>query len=60
MWPAPSRTTRRPAVPPSRARRFRPRLEALEGRWVPSAGALDPTFGSNGLVTIGGLVRFLF
>src|SRR5262245_9420003 len=30
--------------------KFRPRLERLEDRSVPSAGALDPTFGSGGLV----------
>src|SRR5262249_54947341 len=30
---------------------FRPRLEALEDRWMLSAGALDPTFGSGGTVT---------
>src|SRR5262249_44622586 len=29
---------------------FRPRLEALEGRCVPTAGALDPTFGAGGKV----------
>src|SRR5690242_21919236 len=28
-----------------------PRLEALEDRCLLSAGALDPTFGSGGLVT---------
>jgi uncharacterized delta-60 repeat protein len=31
--------------------RFRPRLEALEDRCVPSAGALDTSFGSGGAVT---------
>jgi uncharacterized delta-60 repeat protein len=30
---------------------FRPRLEVLEDRSVPSAGALDPTFGNGGTVT---------
>jgi uncharacterized delta-60 repeat protein len=30
---------------------FRPRLEALEDRYVPSGGALDPTFGTGGLVS---------
>jgi uncharacterized delta-60 repeat protein len=34
--------------PPSR---FRPRLEALEDRFVPSGGVLDPTFGSGGIVS---------
>ena len=33
------------------ANRFRPRLEALEDRCLMSAGALDPTFGSGGVVT---------
>src|SRR5262245_44683704 len=31
--------------------RFRPRLEVLEDRCVPSAGALDTTFGTGGMVT---------
>ena len=32
--------------------RYRPALEALEGRALPSAaGALDPSFGTAGLVT---------
>jgi len=30
---------------------FRPRLEALDDRCLPSGGVLDPTFGSGGLVT---------
>src|SRR5262245_24661714 len=30
---------------------FAPRLELLENRLVPSAGALDPTFGTGGKVT---------
>jgi uncharacterized delta-60 repeat protein len=30
---------------------FQPRLEALEDRYLLSAGALDPTFGSGGTVT---------
>jgi uncharacterized delta-60 repeat protein len=30
--------------------RFRPRLESLEDRRLPSGGVLDPTFGSGGLV----------
>ena len=33
------------------ATRFRPNLELLEDRWLPSGGALDPSFGSGGLVT---------
>src|SRR5438105_749409 len=32
-------------------RRARLALEALEDRSLPSAGALDPTFGTGGLVT---------
>jgi uncharacterized delta-60 repeat protein len=51
MWPFSPRTTRlsKPArgVPPSR----QPRLEALEDRCLLSSGALDPTFGSGGIVT---------
>jgi hypothetical protein len=31
--------------------RFRPRLEALEDRYLLSGGVLDPTFGSCGIVT---------
>ena len=31
--------------------RFRPRLEALDDRCLPSGGVLDPTFGSGGMVT---------
>lgn len=34
----------------SPSRTFRPRLELMEDRSVPSAGALDPTFGTGGLV----------
>jgi uncharacterized delta-60 repeat protein len=37
------------SLPPRRA--CRPRLETLEDRCVPSAGQLDPTFGSSGIVT---------
>src|SRR5262249_4515439 len=39
------RGTRRPAAP-----HFRPTLELLENRCLPSGGVLDPTFGSGGLV----------
>ena len=43
---------RKPVAPSQRrALRFRPRLEALEDRCVPSAGALDTSFGSGGGVT---------
>jgi uncharacterized delta-60 repeat protein len=51
MWffsPRKARRTpsaRRPHSP------YRPRLEALEDRCCPSSGALDPTFGSGGIVT---------
>jgi len=38
-----ARPIRRPA--------FRPRLESLEDRATPSAGALDPTFGTGGATT---------
>src|SRR5262249_5307737 len=30
---------------------YRPRLEKLEERCLPSSGPLDPTFGSGGIVT---------
>jgi uncharacterized delta-60 repeat protein len=43
--------TRRPSSTPSRLAAYRPQLEALEDRRLLSAGALDPTFGSGGLVT---------
>jgi uncharacterized delta-60 repeat protein len=39
-------TCRRPSA-------FRPRLEALEDRCLLSAGVLDPTFGSGGIVDTG-------
>jgi uncharacterized delta-60 repeat protein len=32
---------------------FRPRLETMEDRTVPSAGMLDPTFGNGGIVSTG-------
>ena len=34
-----------------RPRQFRPRLEALDDRCLPSGGVLDPTFGTGGIVT---------
>jgi len=44
----------RPVAPSSRRpSAFRPRLEALEDRCLLSAGALDPTFGSGGIVNTG-------
>jgi uncharacterized delta-60 repeat protein len=46
MWLFSSRKARRTA-PARRPCAYRPRLEALEDRCVPSAGALDPTFGSG-------------
>jgi uncharacterized delta-60 repeat protein len=41
----------RPKASRPKPSRFRPRLEALEDRFVPSGGVLDPTFGSGGLVS---------
>src|SRR5262245_64231462 len=35
----------------SRTKTFRPCMEILEDRTVPSAGSLDPSFGTLGLVT---------
>jgi uncharacterized delta-60 repeat protein len=51
MWFLSARKNRR--VSSSRICRnaFRPRLEALEDRCLLSAGALDPTFGTSGVVT---------
>ena len=51
MWFLSARKTRR--GPASRSQRggFRPRLEALEDRSLMSAGALDLSFGSGGLVS---------
>jgi uncharacterized delta-60 repeat protein len=51
MWPLSSRKSRPSASARVRPPRYRPRLEALEDRCVPSAGQLDPTFGSGGMVT---------
>jgi uncharacterized delta-60 repeat protein len=52
-----SRTNARSTKAQKDQSRFRPRLEALEDRCLPSGGVLDPTFGSGGLVssTAGGL-----
>lgn len=41
----------------SRTRTFRPCLEILEDRTVPTAGSLDPSFGVLGLVTRGDETR---
>jgi hypothetical protein len=55
MWFVPSRRTRRTAPGPTPRTPFRPRLEALEDRSTPSAGALDTTFGAGtGYVTTKG------
>jgi uncharacterized delta-60 repeat protein len=51
MWPLSARKPRPSASARARPPRCRPRLEALEDRCLPSAGILDPTFGSGGLVT---------
>src|SRR4051794_4839018 len=44
-WFRSTRSGRSPAT-------ARPRLEVLEDRLTPSGGALDPTFGSGGAVTL--------
>jgi uncharacterized delta-60 repeat protein len=50
MWPFSPRKTRCPTRrPPQPSRRLS--LEALEDRCLLSSGALDPTFGSGGIVT---------
>jgi uncharacterized delta-60 repeat protein len=49
MWLFSSRKAQHTA--PARRSAYRLRLERLEDRCVPSAGALDPTFGSGGIVT---------
>ena len=51
MWFLSARKARRSPAPRSQRGTFRPRLEALEDRCLLSAGALDPTFGSGGLLT---------
>jgi uncharacterized delta-60 repeat protein len=51
MWYLSALNTRRTPPPHSARNRFRPRLEALEDRCLLSGGALDPTFGSGGMVT---------
>ena len=51
MWFLSSRKNRRSNSAPTRRPRARLCLEMLEDRCVPSAGQLDPTFGSGGIVT---------
>src|SRR5262249_32790137 len=51
MWPFSSRKTLPLTSDRPRRSPYRPRLEALEDRRLLSAGALDPTFGSGGVVT---------
>src|SRR5262245_16717928 len=51
MWPFSSRKAHRAVSSRRRPAPYRPRLEALEDRYCPSGGALDPTFGTGGLVT---------
>jgi uncharacterized delta-60 repeat protein len=51
MWPFSSRKARPRTSDRPRRATYRPRLEALEDRRLLSAGALDPTFGSGGIVT---------
>src|SRR3954468_3517753 len=47
--PSPARRRCPVARPPAGSRR--PHLEALEDRFTPAGGLLDPTFGSGGVVT---------
>jgi uncharacterized delta-60 repeat protein len=54
MWFFPLRKTHRTAAARSARNTFRPRLDALEDRCLLSAGALDPTFGTAGMVNTGG------
>ena len=52
MWFDSFAKRRYPAQVRRRSPARRPRLEALEHRWLLSgAGSLDPTFGSGGIVT---------
>jgi uncharacterized delta-60 repeat protein len=51
MWFFSSRKARPGTPDRPRHGSYRPRLEALEDRSLLSAGALDPTFGSGGIVT---------
>ena len=51
MWPFTSDKTRQVKTARRARSSFRPRLEALEDRCVPSAGALDLTFGAGYVTT---------
>ena len=51
MWFLSSGKVRRTSSAGPKRGAFRPRLEVLEDRCLLSAGALDTTFGNNGLVT---------
>ncbi len=57
MWFSLARKTRRNQTTRSRPNSFRPQFDALEDRCLMSAGALDPTFGSGGIVS-GGPVAY--
>ena len=51
MWLFSSRKARPKTSSRQRRYSIRPRLEALEDRCVPSGAPLDPSFGTNGVVT---------
>jgi uncharacterized delta-60 repeat protein len=51
MWFLSARKTRRTTIPRAVRNTIRLVVEALEDRCVPTAGALDATFGNGGLVT---------
>jgi uncharacterized delta-60 repeat protein len=57
MWFLCAHKSRRTASARSGRKTFRPRLEAMEGRCLLSAGALDTAFGNGGLVVGGGPIR---
>jgi uncharacterized delta-60 repeat protein len=48
---AAARTGQACRSPGNAPQRFRPRLEGMDDRSLPSGGLLDPTFGTGGLVT---------
>jgi uncharacterized delta-60 repeat protein len=56
MWSLFQQKVRRTSPECSHRGRFRPQLEALEDRYLLSAGALDTTFGTGGLVAGGPIV----